>query len=188
MIEKRDKDLDILAKAITDDTVELTVDQRNKMIRIERISRYYFSKSFKFRSENELAVKIAKEYDISRLQARKEVEMCKQLYVYGNPVDWKFERALLLYSIKNNINEARENGDSKTVQREHKNLIDLVGEDKGEDEARVININVISYNPTLIGAQEIPNLDEMVKTMIAKDKEKDDKLFDEFDDVTPETK
>lgn len=188
MIEKRDKDLDILAKAITDDTIELTVDQRNKMIRIERISRYYFSKAFKFRSENELAVKIAKEYDISRLTARKEIELCKQLYVYGNPVDWKFERALLLYSIKNNINQARDIEDLKTVQREHKNLIELIGEDKGEDSARVININVISYNPTLIGGEEIENLDEMIKTMIAKDKAKDDHVFDEFDDVTPENK
>jgi len=188
MIEKRDKDLDILAKAITDDTVQLTVDQRNKMIRIERISRYYFSKSFKFRSENELAIKIAKEYDISRLTARKEVEMCKQLYVYGNPIDWKFERALLLYSIKNNINEARENADFKTVQREHKNLIDIIGDDKGEDGPTVVNINVLNYNPTLIGAVEIENLDDMIKTMIAKDKEKEERVFDEFDDVTPEKK
>lgn len=185
MIEKRDKDLDVLAKYMTDETVELTLDQRNKLIRIEQISRLYFSEAFKFATENDLARKIADMYEISRLTARKEIEMCKQLYVYGNPVNWKFERAMLLHSIKTNINEAREMGDLKTVQREHKNYLEFIGEDKGDDGPAVININVLNYNPVLIGAEEIPDLDNMIKTMIAKDKEKEERVFDDFDDLTP---
>lgn len=183
MIIKRDSDLDILAKAVTDDSIALSSEQNQRRIRIEKISTYYFSESFKFRSEYELSKIIAKEFAISNFLARKDVDLFKQLYVYANPVDWNFERALLLYSIKNNINTARSIGDEKTVQREHKNLIELIGEEKVDNEARQININVINYNPTLIGAKEIPNLDKVIADMIAQDKAEEEKAFSQYEEA-----
>ncbi len=183
MITKRDSDLDILAKSVTDASVVLSPELIERKARIEHISTLYFSESFKFQTENELAKVVAKYNGITVFMARKDVDLFKQLYVYGNPVDWKFERALLLYSVKNNINRAREEGDTKTVQREHKNLIDIIGEEKDADDVRQVNINVINYNPTLVGAVEIPDLDKMIATMISKDKEALDKAFTDFEEV-----
>jgi len=182
MITKRDSDLDILAKAVTDDSIVLSADLVARKKRIEHIQSLYFSESFKFQSENELAKVVAKYNQVSLFVARKDVDLFKQLYVYANPVDWKFERALLLYSIKNNINRARENDDYKTVQREHKNLLDIIGEDKDAGDIGQVNINVITYNPVLVGAKEIPNLDSFIASMIDKDKKEQEAAFTEFEE------
>lgn len=183
MITKRDSDLDILAKALTDESIVLPPDLIERKKRIEHVQILYFSDSFKFQSENELAKVIKTYHHVSLFVARRDVELFKQLYVYSNPVDWKFERALLTYSIKNNINRARDEGDLKTVQKEHKNLIDIIGEEKDGGEARAIHINVLNYNPVLVGATEIPDLDKMIASMIAKDKEAEERAFTDYDDV-----
>lgn len=182
MITKRDSDLDILAKAVTDESIVLPPELIERKKRIGHVQIMYFNDSFKFQSENELAKVIAKYHKVSLFVARRDVELFKQLFVYCNPVDWKFERALLLYSVKNNINKARECGDFKTVQKEHKNLIEIVGEDTDGGEARAVHINVINYNPTLVGAVEYPDLDKMIATMIAKDKEDQDRAFTDYEE------
>jgi hypothetical protein len=183
MITKRDSDLDILAKAVSDETIVLPPELIARKKRIEHVQTLYFSESFKFQSENELAKVITTYHRVSLSIARRDVEIFKQLYVYSNPVDWKFERALLLYSVKNNINAARAEGDLKTVQKEHKNLIDMIGEDKDGGEARAVHINVINYNPTLVGAVEIPDLEKMIESMIAKDKKAEEAAFNDFEDA-----
>ncbi|GAB2780411.1 hypothetical protein GCM10027275_24940 [Rhabdobacter roseus] len=183
ILAKRDRDLDVLVKAANENALDsLEPRLKEKMERIEHISQLYFSKDFKFESEAELARRVAKKYGITAMMARKEVDLCKQLYVYANPIDWRFERALLLHSIKENINTCRAIGDEKTVQREHKNLISMLPEDPGDNGVSMVNINVINYNPTLVGAVEIPDLDKKIESMIAKDKREQEKLFeDQFD-------
>ncbi len=183
MITKRDSDLDIFAKAMTDDSIQLPADLVKRKQRIEHVHTLYFSESFKFQSENELAKVIARYHQVSLFAARKDVDLFKQLYVYANPVDWKFERALLLYSVKNNINKAREEGDLKTVQKEHKNLKDILGDEKDGGEIRAVNINIINYNPVLVGAKEIPDLDNMIAQMIAKDKKAEEDGFTDFEEL-----
>lgn len=185
MVEKkRDRDLEIITRAITTGEITgLSHEVRERMDRIEFISRLYFSKTFKFHSDMALARRVAQERDIPLQQARKDVELCKQLYVYANPVDWSFERALLIHSIKDNINRAREAGDLKTVQREHANLIALIG-DKANDEApQTLLINVVNYNPSLVGAKEIPDLEQKVQAMIEADMKEENEIWEDFDVV-----
>jgi len=186
MIEKKkDRDLEIISKAVaTGDYAGITRDVKERIERIEYISRLYFSKTFKFHSDMALARRVAQERDIPLQQARKDVELCKQLYVFSNPVDWSFERALLFHSIKENINKARELGDLKTVQREHKNLIDLIGDKANDEEAKTLLINVINYNPKLVGAREIPDLENKIAAMIEADKKEENEIWEDFEIVS----
>lgn len=189
MVEKkRDGDLDLISKAIsTSDLTILSQDLKERAERVEYISRLYFSKTFKFHSDMALARRVAEELSIPLQQARKDVSLCKQLYVLANPIDWSFERALLLHSIKDNINTARAAGDMKTAQKEHRNLIELIGDKAGDEEARVLNISVINYNPSLVGAREIPDLENKIAALIEKDKKEELEVWQDYE-LMPEKK
>lgn len=120
-------------------------------------------------------------YKLTQVQARLDIVDAKKLFAFLDPIDRDFEKAWTIMSIKDNIARAIKKGDRKTVATENKNLITIFGFDKDQENAMppTVNINVINFNPTLIGAHSRTNeeLDDAVEKFLLSDQQ-------ELDDIT----
>lgn len=125
---------------------------------------------------------LVKEHGLSQVQARQDVVDAKKLFYFLDPIDRDFEKAWTIMSIKDNLSVAKEKGDRKTVSAEHKNLITIFGFDKDQENAQppTVNINVINFNPKLIGAQVRTDqeLDTAVEQLLIADQQELDDFTD----------
>ncbi len=154
----------------------------------DRYNRLAFARELLYgveiQSVADIAKAIANKFIVSESMARLDVLEAKRLFPFLDPVERAFEKSWVINSIKMNIDAARKKGDLKTVASENKNLMNIYGFDKEVEEqlAPSLIINVLNFNPELIGAKPLPKaeLDRQIDQMIADD-EKRDKEFDDID-------
>jgi hypothetical protein len=134
-------------------------------------------------SITEIAKAISVKFSVSESMGRLDVLEAKRLFPFLDPVERDFEKSWVVHSIKMNIDAARKKGDLKTVAAENKNLMNIYGFDKdlGEPQSPSLIINVLNFNPELIGAKALPSteLDRQIDEMLAEDVKKEL----EFDDI-----
>lgn len=151
----------------------------------ERLKRLNTARELLFGVENmnthQIAKHIREKYSVSLGQARADVQEAKRLFPMLDPVDRAFEKAWLIDSIKKNIADARKKGDLKTVATEHKNLEGLFkfGEDEENAQPPSLIMNIMNFNPSLIGAQEMPDeqLDRLIEDTVADDVSEEEKML-----------
>ena len=135
------------------------------------------------KSVMDIAKSIAAKFEISESMARLDVLEAKRLFPFLDPVERDFEKSWLHNSIMMNIDAARKKGDLKTVASEHKNLNTIFGFDKevGDQTPPSLVINVLNFNPELIGAKALPTaeLDRQIDDMLEADKKREE----EFEDI-----
>ncbi|GAB3177611.1 hypothetical protein [Telluribacter humicola] len=116
---------------------------------------------------------IAKKFQITVSAARLDVVDAKRLFPFLDPVDRDFEKSWLIHDIKATIQAARKKGDHKARAAAQKNLISIFGFDKdlGNQEPPSLTINVLNFNPALIGAKELPkaDLDKLIDAALDAD-------------------
>lgn len=134
-------------------------------------------------SAADISKAIANEFMISESMARLDVLEAKRLFPFLDPVERDFEKSWVINSIKMNIDAARKKGDLKTVASENKNLMNIFGFDKevGDQLPPSLIINVLNFNPELIGAKALPKaeLNRQIDEMLADDEKREQ----EFDDI-----
>jgi hypothetical protein len=151
----------------------------------ERMKRLNAARELLFGVENmnthQIAKQIRDNFSVSLGQARADVQEAKKLFPMLDPVDRAFEKAWLIDSSKKNIAAARLKGDLKTVATEHKNLAMLFNFSEDEENAQPpsLIVNVMNFNPALIGAREMPDdqLDRLIEDTVAEDVTEEEKML-----------
>lgn len=187
-ITKRQTDeLDLIYKAHVGEIEEdsLPLETRERAARMRYITALFFSKkagkAWQFRSNYSLVAMVKTQYPkVKDYTIRQDIRMVQRLYPIVEESDREFRKMLLRHSIEETINEARNKGNLKVVASSERNLMLLEGFDKDVPEGGTsIVINVNGYNPALIGAKPIKNLDELIEKQLAEDIEREkDELGD----------
>lgn len=161
---------------------ELTAATRERMKRMIYITNLIFSrkagKAWQFKANHQLIQSVKTQFaGVKEYVIRKDIAMVQRLYPMVEKTDLEFRKMLLAHSIEQNINDARNKGLLRVVETGHRNLMILFGFDKETPEGgHNIVLNLNGYNPSLIGAKVIKNLDELIEKQLAEDivKEKEE--------------
>jgi hypothetical protein len=185
--DKIETELDMLFRYFTDDetTVQLPDTLITRANRIRYIMMLHFDNElgqvWTIPTVHDIHKRVVAEFgEVSFATVRKDLEYLKRLHPSLDKLDVEFERKLLLRSIKYNINKAMEKGNLKVVASEHKNWAEVarVTKDAVVGGDNVMNINIINFNPSQIGATEVANIDAIVAKYLAKDRQEERDIID----------
>lgn len=181
-ITKRQTDeLDLIYKAHVGEIEEdaLPIETRERAARMRYITTLIFhkkaGKAWQFRSNHSLIPLVKAQFPkVKDYTIRQDIRMVQRLYPIVEESEREFRKMLLRHSIEETINEARNKGNLKVVASSERNLMLLDGFDKDVPEGGTsVVINVNGYNPALIGAKPIKNLDELIEKQLAEDVERE---------------
>lgn len=185
---KQADELDLIHKVYIGELkkIDLPVETQARLDRMIWINWLIFGKNegkaWRFQSNAQLITAVKTQFpSISQVTIRKDIAMVQRLFPMVEKADVEFRKMLLAHSIEQNINDAREKGQLKVVETAHRNLMVLFGFDKETPQtSQSIVLNLNGYNPALIGAKPIKNLDELIEKQLAEDIEREKEELGEY--------
>lgn len=140
-------------------------------------------------SAMEIVRSVVKEFKVSESTAWRDLRNSKKLFAHLEKSNLEFERIVVIEQIKQLRAKAIKRGDLKTAAMCDGNLIKVGGYDKElEPPKRIVNVIVQPvFDPKLIGAEEIPDLDKQLQAFTrAKRKKEQEAAETEFTEYTEE--
>ncbi len=185
---KQANELDLIYKAHIGEIEEENLPEhvRQRAARMRYITNLIFEKkagkAWQFKSTSQLIGSVKQQFkNVKEYTIREDIRMVQRLYPTIEQSDREFRKMIIRHSIEQNINDARLKGQLKVVETAHRNLIMLDGYDKEIPEGGTsIVLNLNGYNPALIGAKTIKNLDELIEKQLADDVEKEKEELGEY--------
>lgn len=153
-----------------------------------RVMRWKIARSYLLdlqpRTDYDVVQLLVEEFTISEGTAWNDVRDCKRFFGSMEQINSEFEKIRLRARIEKLAHTT--NKDSVKAMC-HANLIKLGGFDKPEEEeaggAKQIILN-LSFNPALVGAKDVPNLDRAVQRFLGEKAKKELIIEDvDFEDV-----
>ncbi len=189
-IAKFEDKLDKVVKYYFDDRkqVKLSEDLLKQIERWKFIRMVYTS--WRTSSRRDIVSAVVKEYGVDEATAYRDILNAQKLYVRLEEVNKEFERIIRIEDIKALRAKCIAKGDLKTAAACDANLIKIGGYDKELEAPKVINniINQLMYDPTLVGAEKIPNIEQVVKSFLAKKKRVDDSEIEDANVIEDQLK
>jgi hypothetical protein len=179
-----EEDLDKILRWYKDETgrVKLTPKLEERLNRWKMAREYILT--FSPPTDRETVRFLMKSFQISEPMAYKDVRNTKRLFASMETVDKEFDRIMLIASVKKHIDRLLATGRESQVTSCYALLARLGGYDKpteGANEGGGSLILNVQFNPKLLGAKEIPNLEATVQKFIG-DRAKEELML-QVDDI-----
>jgi hypothetical protein len=151
-------------------TLQLTPELEDQVERWQLIREHI--REFPHESDSELLAVIMNRFSVSRRTAYNVLSETRRFFSQIEPVNQEFEKILLINQLKKDIFDTRAAGKYKEMATLQATLSKVIGAEKPADPDGGKNtiINVLNYNPTLIGAKEYSNIDELIEKIKNEDK------------------
>ncbi|MGB4775702.1 MAG: hypothetical protein WBP45_11045 [Daejeonella sp.] len=166
--------------------VKLSDDLLNQLERWKFVRMIY--SSWKIYNRREVVNAVIKEFDVNEATAYRDVANAQRLFVRLEEVNREFERIIQIEKIKKTRDKCEAKGDFRTVAVCDTNLIKIGGYDKELEPPKVIVniINQLTYDPSLVDAEPIADLEKTIKSFLVKKKKQLDEEFAEDANVIEE--
>jgi hypothetical protein len=117
-----------------------------------------------YESDPDYVKKIMAMFDCSQRTAYQCLNDTRRFFATAEAVNQEFEKVMLIADLKRQIKRLDATQNEKELLSAKRLLSKLIGADQPQNPEGGSNtvINILSYNPALIGAKEVPNLQALI--------------------------
>lgn len=189
-IQRFEDKFDKIVKYYFDDRhqAKLPAELMDQLERWKFIRQVY--SSWKVSTRKEVVNAVMKEYKVDDKTAYRDVANAQRLYARLEEINKEFERIIRIEEIKQLRAKCIAKGDLKTAKDCDTNLIKIGGYDKELEAPPIIQYitNQLVFDPSLVGGEEVPNLEKVVKQFLIKKKKDIDGDFEDANIIEDQLK